>query len=346
MKKLFFVLTVLVFIAACGEEGMRITSPESEEKPDESQSDTDSDTDTPDTAPDEGDTAQDDTDTNPVPDEGDTAQDDTDSTPDEGDTAQDDTDSTPDDADSTPDNDTDTDTSEGPDDDGTCEIGSTKAEKCVGLPQNAEWNTANYVKQTCGEDGFAPSNSGTYNTEAASSTFENTTPSAKEPLPPDCPEGTTDADGLCEYTGCGQYAYVMYFTTKNGTLVYKQDPASTCFKEASSSGEQVPCCCGKPIYKFSKSGDIQATYDPEVNPMEYAASFNENGSVASTAEWVCKPTIPCDEGYEYGKETGKCYNCSGELSFDGSQYLCLIEIGTECRFKCKTAFKWNGESCI
>lgn len=336
MKKLLIVLAALVFIAACGEEGMRVTTPESETETDKSQNDDDAVTDTDpvtdegDTAPDEGDTVIDDSDTAPVPDE--------------GDTMVDDTDSTPDDADTTPD--TDTDTEEEPDDGGECENGTTRTKKCTDLPQNAVWNTAEYVLQVCGDGVFTPSNSGTYNTEAASSTFENTTPSAKEPLPPDCPEGTTDVDGLCEYTGCGQYAYVMYFTTKNGTLVYKHDPASTCFKEASSSGEQVPCCCGKPIYKFSKSGDIQATYDPAVNPMEYAVSLNDNGSVASTDRWVCKPTIPCNEGYEYGNETGKCYKCSGELSFDGSQYQCLIEIGTECHFKCKTAFKWNGESCI
>ena len=342
MKNLFFIFFLSLFFLISCDEGMRITKSESENKPDESQNDdadTDQEVNEGDTVPDDSDTVKDDTDSVPDDNSDSTPDDNCDSTPDDN------SDSTPDDnGDSTPDDDTDT--AEEPDDGSECENGTTRTKKCTDLPQNAEWNTAEYVQQVCGNEGFAPSNAGTYNAEAASSTFANTTPSSKEPLPPDCPEGTGDVDGLCEYTGCAQYAYVMYFTSKNGTIIYKHDPTSTCFKEPTTSSEQAPCCCGKPIYKFSKSGDIQETYDPAVNPMNYADSFYENGNVASTDTWVCTPTIPCENDYKYGKETGKCYKCSGELSFDGTQYQCFTEIGTECRFKCKTAFKWNGESCI
>ena len=329
MKKLLILLSLSLIFAVSCEKSMRVMTPESEEKPDESQNDTDTDTDTPDTTPDEGDTVIDDTDTNPVPD-------DTNPVPD-------DTDSIPDDADSMTDNDTDT--PEEQDEETLCENGETKTAECKELPQNAVWNTAKYIKQTCGSEGFAPSNTGNYNEEAASSTFENTNPSFTEPLPPNCPEGTGDVDGLCEYTDCGQYAYVMYFTSKNGTFIYKHDPTSTCFKEANASSEQAPCCCSKPLYKFSKSGEIQETYDPASNPMEYASSFTESGGVASTDEWVCTSTVPCENNYEYGKETGKCYKCLGELSFDGTQYQCRIEISSECRFKCKAGFSWDGSSC-
>lgn len=342
MKRSLFILFLsLIFAVSCGDGSMKITTPESEEKQDETV--TDDDTNPP---SDNGDTISDDGDTDPTPDEGDTVTDDNDTTPDDngdtlpdddGDTAQEDGDTMPDD---------DADTAEGPDDDSMCEPGTKQTKECSGLPQNGVWNTAEYVEQECGSEGFSPSTAGTYNEDPASSTFEDTVPSFKEPLPPDCPEGTGDVDGLCEYTGCGQYAYVMHFTNKNGVFIYKRDPTSNCFKEASTSSEQAPCCCGKPLYKFSQSGEIQETYDPASNPMEYASSFTENGGVASTDEWVCTPTIPCENDYEYGKETGKCYKCSGELYFDGSQYQCRIEIGSECRFKCKAGFKWNGEECF
>lgn len=350
MKRSFFILFLsLIFAVSCGEGAMKIGAHESEQEQEETKTDDDNGTDP---AADEGETTQDDADTaqedgDTMPDKDDTIpEDDADPLPDnDGNTITDDSDSdSPADNDSVTDNDPDPE--EEPDDGGECEDGTTRTKKCTDLPQNAVWNTAEYVRQVCGDEGFTPSTAGTYNTEAASSTFENTTPSSKEPLPPDCPEGTGDVDGLCEYTGCGQYAYVMHFTTKNGTLVYKQDPTSSCFKEASTSSEQAPCCCGKPIYKFSKSGDIQETYDPAVNPMEYAASLTDGGTVTSTDTWVCKPAISCNDGYEYGKETGKCYKCSGELYFDDEKYQCRIEIGSECRFKCKAAFKWNGESCI
>ncbi len=340
-KSLLIIFLILIFAVSCGGGAMKIGEKESEQEQEETQTDNDADTDP---ATDEGDTKPDEEDT--LPDDSDTVKDDADSVPDDDSdsTADDDGDTITDDTDSVSEDDTDT--AEEPDDGSECENGTTRTKKCTDLPQNAVWNTAEYVRQVCGDEGFTPSTAGTYNTEAASSTFENTTPSSKEPLPPDCPEGTGDVDGLCEYTGCGQYAYVMHFTTKNGTLVYKQDPTSSCFKEASTSSEQAPCCCGKPIYKFSKSGDIQETYDPAVNPMEYAASLTEGGTVTSTDTWVCKPAISCNDGYEYGKETGKCYKCSGELYFDDEKYQCRIEIGSECRFKCKAAFKWNGESCI
>lgn len=340
-KSLLIIFLSLIFAVSCGGGAMKIGEKESEQEQEETLTDDDADTDP---ATDEGDTKPDEGDT--FPDDSDTVKDDADSVPDDdsdsiadddGDTITDDTDSVSED---------DTDTAEEPDDGSECENGTTRTKECSGLPQNAVWNTAEYVKQICGDEGFTPSNDGSFNEEPASSTFENTSPSSKEPLPTDCPEGTSDVDGLCEYTGCAQYAYVMYFTSKNGTIIYKHDPTSTCFKEPSASSEQAPCCCGKPIYKFSKSGDIQETYDPAVNPMNYADSFYENGNVASTDTWVCTPTIPCENDYKYGKETGKCYKCSGELSFDGTQYQCLIEIGTECRFKCKAGFKWNGESCI
>lgn len=341
MKKfslIFMLISAMLFFISC-EESMRITNPETDE-PQETLNDEDTDSDP---ATDEEEAVSDDNDTPPV--ETDTeSEDDADTVNDEGDTANDDVDTVNDDGDTTPDDDADT--HEEPDDHGVCEPGTKRTTECAGLPQNGVWNTAEYLEQECGSEGFSPSNAGSYNEEAASSTFENTTPSSKEPLPPDCPEGTGDVDGLCEYTGCGQYAYVMYFTSKSGVFIYKQDPASTCFKEASNSSEQAPCCCGKPIYKFNKSGEIQETYDPASNPMEYASSFTENGAVASTDEWVCTPTVPCENNYEYGKETGKCYKCSGELTFDGSQYQCRIEIGSECRFKCKAGFKWNGEKCI
>ena len=337
MKKIFVILAVSALFCAVSCDGVkRITPPGSSEQQ-ETQNDDDADT-VP--SPDEGETVPDDNDTTPVETDTEPADDaDTAEEPDDdGDTApQEDGDTMSDD---------DADTAEEPDDDGGCEPGTKRTKECAGLPKNAVWNTAEYVAQECGSEGFTPSNTGSYNEEAASSTFENTTPSSKEPLPPDCPEGTGDVDGLCEYTGCGQYAYVMYFTSKNGTLIYKQDPTSTCFKEANISSEQAPCCCGKPLYKFSKSGEIQETYDPASNPMQYASSFTESGGVASTDEWVCTPTIPCENDYEYGKETGKCYKCHGELTFDGSQYQCRIEIGSECRFKCKAGFNWNGQSCI
>lgn len=166
MKKLLFLIFLsLIFTVSC-EKSMRIVTPEEDNKPDESQNDADN-TDTSDTTPDEGDTVIDDSDSVPVPDEGDTEIDDAD-------------------------------TPEEQDEDTPCKNGETKIAECKGLPENAVWNTAKHIKQTCESEGFAPSNTGNYNEEAASSTFENTNPSFTEPLPPNCPEGTGDVDGLCE----------------------------------------------------------------------------------------------------------------------------------------------------
>ena len=104
-----------------------------------------------------------------------------------------------------------------------------------------------------------------------------------------CPAGTSLQNGVCEYDDCGQYAYYMDFKSKNNQLIFKEDPATSCYADKSTSGEKIPCCCSKEIYKF-KSGNVQATYDPLI----YATSFDNYGGIATTGEWTCSLPVQCE----------------------------------------------------
>ena len=331
MKKSVFILTVLLlFTAGCGGGMLKIT-PETDDESRVEDEDQDVIPDEGDTVSDSGDTAPDGGDT--APDGGDTAPDGGDTAPDGGDTAPDGGDTAPDGGDTAPDSDS-----------GGSVNHEDRTVPCTGLPENAEWNTASEIVQTWQDGAYVPSETGRYGEDAAPSTFEMTSPDAVDPLADQCPEGTSNIGGVCEYDNCGQWAYYFNFISWQGMMVYKHDPTSTCYKESSTEGDEVPCCCSTELYKF-KADTIQATYSP-ANPMKYATSFKENGSVATVGDWVCGIPDPCAEGFEYGEETGKCYKCSGIFSFDGEKYQCLTEIGSECTFKCKDGFNWNGESCV
>ena len=104
-----------------------------------------------------------------------------------------------------------------------------------------------------------------------------------------CPAGTSLQNGVCEYDNCGQYAYYMNFQSKNGQLIFKEDPAASCYAEKNTAGEKVPCCCGKEIYKF-KNGNVQDTYDTLI----YATSFDNYGGVATSSEWTCSLPVQCE----------------------------------------------------
>ncbi|MBO4698161.1 hypothetical protein J5690_00935 [bacterium] len=347
MKKSFFILfTVLFFVIGCGDgDAQRVISITNDDA-DETQKEKE-DSDLSDDPVNDGDSGQVADDPDSVsggdPDSSDTGNNDTETFPDEGDKT--------DDADTALDSDTvsededpveDSDIPVQSDDDNT--VHQDRVVPCTGLPENAEWNTAGVLLQTWQNGGYAPSEIGQYSDDAASSTFATTFPEAVDPLPDQCPEGTSNIGGACEYDNCGQWAYYYNFISWQGMMVYKHDPTSTCYKDSNTGGDEVPCCCSTEIYKF-KSGNIQTTYSP-ANPMKYATSFTENGIVTSVGDWVCAIPNPCQEGFEYGEETEKCYKCSGEFSFNGTEYQCSTEIGSECRFKCREGFNWNGESCI
>lgn len=160
--------------------------------------------------------------------------------------------------------------------------------------------------------------------EDAVSEDETTYPEAVER----CPEGTTGSGEVCEYDNCGQYAYFWDFQSKDGKFVFKKDPADSCYSEQSTDSEQVPCCCGKDIYKFDKSGDTQAI----LNPLFYATSLNDGGYVVSMDEWVCAKAKSCEkEGLHYGERTDKCYECPDGFAFDfddvTGKYRCSAATG-------------------
>lgn len=370
MKKCFFLLSVVcLFVIGCGDTAVqRVTSINEDkgenlkEKDDSDSADdgggtaVDADTNNEhddgsgdsQTAGDSDSPSTDPNDADPVDDSGTTSEDsdtagDADAVTEDSDTLEDsdepsgsDEDDVREDADTIPDDD-----GTIPDADNDTAAHEDRVVQCTGLPENAEWNTASLLLQTWQNGGYVPSKTGQYSDEAASSTFEYATMEEREPSLNQCPEGTGNTGGVCEYDGCGQYAYYSDFQSKNGQFIFKEDPASSCYADKSTGGGKVPCCCGKEIYKF-KNGNIQATY----STLLYATSFSNYGGVETWDEWTCPQSNPCEEGFEYGGETGKCYKCSGELAFNGEEYGCLIEIGSECRFKCRDGFYWNGEACI
>ena len=120
---------------------------------------------------------------------------------------------------------------------------------------------------------------------------------------------------------------------KDKTLCYKTE------EDANSQKNQVPCCCDSEIY------DVR--WGNSLIPPLYEATELVNGTAVKTSEiFSCQKPVPCEDGFEYGEKTGKCYECLGELSFDDGKYQCSTEIGTECRFKCRKTFEWNKNESI
>ena len=371
MKKSLFILFFgLIFIVSC-DESIRITPHESENDSDEIQNDEDTDTepasndtdsvvDDNDPVSDDGDSIPaDDSDSDSIPDDTDSAPDETDPVPDEdSDTAPHDNDSVPDedsdtaphDNDSVPDEDSDTaphdndsvpdedtDTAEEPDEDAGCAIGSTKTVKCTGLPQNAEWNTANYIEQTCETDGFSPSNAGEYNPEPVPSETIVSEPESIAITHGPCPEGTAPKNNEC--VECGRIIPGAYleetdagttFIDKNGKTAIEQ-----CFNEYNEENgtfkdSAKPCCGSGTLYRIKNGVQVELT-----KPYSYNDEALPNNGLSCSAA-----------GYLLNEASDKCYKCIGaDLKQDGDTFSCSAEIGSECRFKCKNGFNWINSAC-
>lgn len=222
---------------------------------------------------------------------------------------------------------------------------------CTGLPDNAEWNTASVISQTWQNGGYMPSEVGSYNQEKAPSTFETATPEATEPSLPQCPEGTNNTDGVCQIDNCGAFTFrntishsTLCGASSNGQKMCLKDK-TMCYKteeDANSQQNQVPCCCDSEIY------DVRWGYSL-IPPIYEATELTTDGFSVKTSEmFSCQEPVPCSDGFEYGEETKKCYECHGEFTFDAESgnYQCSTEIGKECRFKCKENFNWNGEKSV
>ncbi len=359
MKKSLFILFFgLIFIVSC-DESIRITPHESENDSDEIQNDEDTDTepasddtdsvvDDNDPVSDDGDSIQaDDSDSDSVPDDTDSAPDETDTVPDEdSDTAPHDNDSVPDeDADTAPnDNDSvpdeDTDTAEEPDEDAGCAIGSTKTVKCTGLPQNAEWNTANYIEQTCETDGFSPSNAGEYNPEPVPSETMVSEPESIAITHGPCPEGTAPKNGNdTKCVECGRIIPAAYIEESDAGTVFSDNKGKTaitqCFNNYNPESGQFtdankPCCGSGTLYRIKDGEQVELP-----KPYSYNDEALPNNGLSCSAA-----------GYLLDEASDKCYKCIGaDLKQDGDTFSCSAEIGSECRFKCKNGFNWINSAC-
>ncbi|MBP5407242.1 hypothetical protein J6Z19_08910 [bacterium] len=243
------------------------------------------------------------------------------------------------------------DSGEGGQDEDENTVHEDRTVSCTGLPENAEWNTASVITQTWQNGGYVPSEVGSYSKEKAPSTFETTTPEAAEPSLPQCPEGTNDTGGVCQIDNCGAFAFrntishsTLCGVSSNGQKMCLKDK-TMCYKtekDANSQQNQVPCCCDSEIY------DVRWGYSL-IPPIYEATELTTDGFSVKTSEmFSCHEPVPCPDGFEYGEETKKCYECPGEFTFDAEsgKYQCSTEIGKECRFKCKEHFSWNGEKSV
>ena len=211
-----------------------------------------------------------------------------------------------------------------------------KNASCSGLPENAEWNPASVITQTCISDNCEPSSIGYYNEDPADSVTAVSAPDPVDPTMQPCPDGQAPQDGKC--VTCGIYiSRASVEESDAGTKILDPNKCFTDYKY-NSQGNIVwnslshVCCCGdseNPLYTV-KNNEIAALTPPY--------------SLAD-GEMVC--TVPgCNEGFVHEETTGKCYECLGELSLNEDNYQCETEIASECRFKCKDGFAWNGFSCF
>ena len=174
-----------------------------------------------------------------------------------------------------------------------------------------------------------------------------------------CPAGTFYTNGVCEYEGCGRYVYSDNYSSQWGGMNYDSDVYPTfdgsdtyqaeypfCNAVQNKYSGKVPCCCSGYIKKFNDASNTTIVY-----PFYYASAYNPNGTVANVQEWKCQSITPCETGYSYGAETGKCYKCeSGELTFneEDGEYHCYscasgyspVEEGGE--YVCKKACPSGG----
>lgn len=317
-KSLLIIFLSLIFAVSCGGGAMKIGEKESEQEQEETQTDNDADTDP---SADEGETTQDDTGT--AQKDGEITNNEDDKVPDDdADTAQDDGD---------PDTDTDTNTEV------TDDNGVTDERQCEGLPENAEWNTYKCMIRIWGNDDFCKSTEAAYNEVPAESMVVVSQPEPHNSAQVPCPEGTAPKNGKC--VECGTIIPGAYIEESDSGTVFQDANGKTaieqCFSGYNESsgnliGSAMPCCGSGTLYRIKSKKKI-----------ELPQPYTYNGEPLPNTVSGCKN----DETFE--ETTGKCYFCDcGELKTEDGLIKCYTEYGSECRFKCKAGFKWNGESCI
>lgn len=316
MRKVLFILAVVSILAAtaCSDGAKPIKSAEKNDSDGTPAADTDTET-----APDEDGTVSHDKDAEPAADD--------DTLPDhdnDGDTppAGNDEDAAEHDDD------------EPLDDNDSC-VGETRIVACTGLPEHAVWNTAGCVEQICGDEGFAPSNTGTHSEKPASSTVK-----VSEPKPTDleevpCPDGTAPKNGTC--TECARIIPGIYITEsdagtalsdKNGKTAVEQCFTAINPETGGLTGKAKQCCGSGPLYRIKNEQQVELT-----QPYTYNGELLPN-------------TVPgCAEGFVFAED--KCYECRwGELKLENEVFKCYREIGKECFFECDKNFSWNGSECM
>ena len=259
----------------------------------------------------------------------------------------------------------------------------TKTENCTGLPDNALWNTASSITQTWGGSAWLPSANGTFNETASSSECRFICKTNYTWNGVACAPDEKNAVACSGKPANAVWNTVSSITqTWSGDEWLPSNSAT--YNETSSTSECRFKCAQN--YNWTNSECIAATQNTNCSGLPENARWNTATSITQTwngSEWspsatgvysttasTTKCRFICKENYSWNNsacvaDTKKtdCTNLPENAewntvsnitqTWDGDEWL-PSAVGsyntnassTDCRFKCKTNYNWNGSSCV
>ena len=194
----------------------------------------------------------------------------------------------------------------------------TRTKECAGLPENAEWNTAETITQTWDGIEWMPSTKGEYNKEASETECRFK-----------CVENYFWNGGKCLYdtktfqcSGLPENAEwntVSEYTQKwDGKKWSPEDSESEYSEEPSETECRFKCVEN---YEWNNSQCVAETREADCDPKPANSVWNDNGEEGKlTQTWNGGNWMPPSES-TFNKTPG------------------------ECVFNCATGFYWNNDSC-
>ena len=197
-------------------------------------------------------------------------------------------------------------------DDSTC-VADTKNSPCMGLPENAQWNTAASITQTWNGSGWSPSTTGTYNTTASTTQCRYK-----------CVSGYTYENGACinqKTASC------------TGLLTNAQWNTASSITQTWNGSSWIPSTTG--------------TYNTTASTTECRFKCNsgytyENGTCINQKTVSCTG-LPANAQWNTASSITQNWNGSAWTPSATGTYNTTAST-TQCRYKCKTNYNWNSSN--